>query len=116
MKLIKIIFICITLLTFLTNLVSAVDFVKKFKVLENPPVIPLLIINNFTLSWPQIPGAQSYWIYKSDNPMSPFTKIPVGNVTTWTDPNPSPKAFYYFTADTDPQILPSPKPSSNSNK
>lgn len=67
------------------------------------------------ISWDEVPNANSYKIYSSNEPYSGFELDETGefNGTSWTTSNVNEKRFYYVTAHSDPPVATSRKSKKN---
>jgi hypothetical protein len=79
-------------------------FLQTELTVTNSPIVHVEITpsgSSVELSWPAVPGATSYNIYRSETPFGPWSLIAVETATTYTDQKVVElleQAFYHVTA------------------
>jgi predicted nucleotidyltransferase len=75
---------------------------KSFAILSSPQNVQIKHAEDYVkLTWNEVPGAQMYYVYASDDPESEFINVSkqgIFNGTTWTQTISSVKKFYYVVA------------------
>jgi len=75
---------------------------KSFVILSSPQNVQIKHKDDLLkLTWDEVPGAQMYYVYASDDPESEFINVSkqgIFNGTTWTQTISSVKKFYYVVA------------------
>jgi len=75
---------------------------KSFAILSSPQNVQIKHKDDLLkLTWDEVPGAQMYYVYASDDPESEFINVSkqgIFNGTTWTQAISSVKKFYYVVA------------------